>query len=157
MIRRSMTLSLLTLWSCGPMEPDPVVDAGILDGGPARMDGGSTMDAGRPADAGATTDAGLMTDAGMPADAGMAASDGGVRFSVDVAPALQVCTGCHSDRATYAGVQPLVTPGDPANSPLYRRITSQGRPMPPGAPLSTTNPQGTARIEAWIRAGARDD
>jgi hypothetical protein len=121
------------------------------------VDAGQLSDAGQSADAGMMPDAGRTADAGAMPDAGPGLSDAGVRFSVDVAPVLQVCTSCHSDRATYAGVQPLVTPGDPANSPLYRRITSQGRPMPPGAPLSMTDPQGTARIEAWIRAGARDD
>jgi hypothetical protein len=137
------------------------MDAGAADGGAAdgglAVDAGVARDAGQPADAGVTPDAGQPADAGVMRDAGPGPIDGGVRFSVDVAPALQVCTGCHSDRATFAGVQPLVTPGDPATSILFLRITSQGRPMPPGAPLSMTNPQGTARIEAWIRAGARDD
>ncbi|MDX2013297.1 MAG: hypothetical protein SFW67_24085 [Myxococcaceae bacterium] len=157
-IRRWTMLGVVALVGCGPMGPEPM-DAGASDAGltPGRTDGGATMDAGLTMDAGARVDAGVSSDAGQPTDAGLTASDGGVRFSVDVAPVLQVCTGCHSDRATYAGVQNLVTPGDPSASVLYLRITSDSRPMPPFGALSMTNPQGAARIEAWIRAGARDD
>lgn len=129
----------------------------------------SGSDAGRPSDAGVVVmDAGMtMMDAGMTTmdagmtmmDAGMTMMDGGVsvRFSTDVAPALGVCLGCHPDRNTFADVRARVTPGDPSTSVLYQRITSQARPMPPGGPLSMSNPQGTARIEAWIRAGALDN
>lgn len=137
-------------WACGPMGPEP------RDAGADGIDAGRLTDAGVVSDAGMIPDAGPSSDAG-PSDGGQTGVDGGVRFSTDVAPALQVCLGCHSDRNTYAGVQSLVTPGDPARSRLYQRITSQARPMPPGAPLSTTNPQATSRIEAWIRAGALDD
>ena len=126
----------------------------------------SGSDAGRPSDAGVVVmdagmtmmDAGLTMDAGMTVDAGTSMDAGvSVRFSTDVAPALGVCLGCHPDRNTFADVRARVTPGDPSTSVLYQRITSQARPMPPGGPLSMSNPQGTARNEAWIRAGARDN
>ncbi|MCU0701382.1 MAG: hypothetical protein MUC96_33145 [Myxococcaceae bacterium] len=159
-IRRSMLWCLAALTACGPM--DAPVDAGAPDAG-ARADGGASGDAGTVVDAGAVVDAGTVVDAGQPMDAGlrpdagMSGADAGVRFSVDVAPALQVCTGCHSERNTWADVRARVTPGDPATSVLYQRVTSQARPMPPSGPLSTSNPQGTANLEAWIRAGALDN
>ena len=153
-MRRSMLWCLAALTACGPM--DAPVDAGAADAG-ARADGGAPGDAGTVVDAGAVVDAGTVVDAGVSSDAGMSGADAGVRFSVDVAPALQVCTGCHSERNTWADVRARVTPGNPATSVLYQRVTSQARPMPPSGPLSTSNPQGTANLEAWIRAGALDN
>jgi hypothetical protein len=154
-----VTCGAALVFSCGPMGPEPT-DAGTMtmsdagrpaDGGVGGMDAGTTMDAG------STVDAGMMVDAGMTMDAGVQGGDGGVRFSADVAPALGVCLGCHPDRNTYADVRARVTPGDPSMSRLYQRITSQARPMPPSGPLSGSDPQGTANIEAWIRAGALDN
>ena len=75
-------------------------------------------------------------------------------------------TSLLSRRVTSARVDmPLVTPGDPSRSWLYR-LLSQCEPvddagntvasMPRNSP-SLLDPAVVAKVRAWIEAGARDD
>ena len=46
---------------------------------------------------------------------------------------------------------PMVTPGDPTNSGLYRVLVTSDRPMPPDVPLPDADIQ---LIKSWIENGA---
>lgn len=67
------------------------------------------------------------------------------------------CVTCHNNRNyklnSYAEIMRTVTPGDAANSLLYRAITvgANGGRMPQGGGLSSTQIKA---IETWINAGA---
>ena len=84
-----------------------------------------------------------------------------------VQPVLNRCTGCHGeggkdgiDLRTPASILkggqkgPIVTPGDPAASVLVQVLRAQNgkKLMPPKGALPEAE---IAKIEAWIRAGAK--
>ncbi|MCA2980154.1 MAG: hypothetical protein INH41_24775 [Myxococcaceae bacterium] len=127
-----------------PMARDAGVnaDAGTFDAGPPLADAGGAPDA-VGLDAGGVRDGGATSDGGPP-----------VSFVTDVVPVLLSCDGCHL-RSTYRAARDRVVPFDPNASLLYQRITGlSGNPMPPGGPLSNTDPAGTERIRRWILQGA---
>jgi hypothetical protein len=88
-----------------------------------------------------------------------------------VAPAIhQRCDGCHNDSKTSGGLSvadhaalmkggekgPVIVPGDPARSDLFRRITlpsSHADYMPKDGKTPLTADE-VAAVGAWIRAGA---
>jgi len=93
---------------------------------------------------------------------------GPVDFERDIRPLLaERCWSCHAGTDPKAGLRldtregalaggregPAVRPGDPATSALMRRVNSRDlrTVMPPGRPLA---PVETARLKAWIEAGA---
>jgi len=86
-------------------------------------------------------------------------------FKRDIQPIFtRACVRCHGGAAglwldRYEGVMtgsargPVVIPGNPEASELYRRITGRSQPAMPlgGPPLS---PEEIERIRRWIAAGA---
>jgi mono/diheme cytochrome c family protein len=107
-----------------------------------------------------------------PANADSAAgSDQAVSFSRDIAPILVGnCIGCHNperrrgkfDLTTFQKLRmgsangPVIVPGKPAESPLVQRIKGD---IEPKMPLNNRDlsPESIAKIEAWVKAGARLD
>ena len=106
-------------------------------------------------------------------------SGGTPHFAQDIQPIFNAaCAGCHSGShpaeslplnsgsayanivnipATEEGSTMLVTPGDPARSYLYQKITESARfgdEMPPEGGLSSRE---VAAIRAWIQNGALND
>src|SRR5437660_1032619 len=85
-----------------------------------------------------------------------------------VAPIIKAnCVACHMgahpkhglNLMTYANVMKgdtegkVVVPGKPANSRLSKAVHRSGAaPMPPAGPLK---PADVAKIDAWIKAGAK--
>jgi hypothetical protein len=103
----------------------------------------------------------------------LAADDGTLKFSRDIAPIfLGNCMGCHNaekkkkgfDLSTFqklmAGGEDgkVILPGNPDESQLVLRIKGEGglRKMPPGAQRNLA-PETVARIEQWVKDGARLD
>ena len=99
--------------------------------------------------------------------------DAPAAFSSAIAPLLvQKCQGCHGsekakgnyrvdtfERLTTpgeGGVAPLV-PGEPQRSELYLRITSHDEKKRMPQKDDPLPPEQVARVEAWIRAGAKLD
>jgi len=77
-----------------------------------------------------------------------------IRYAVAIQPLFNVCDRCHLPW-TYPDLVPFrVTPGDPARSNLYQRLTGCGgrcQSMPPGAPLPSAQIQ---LVRDWILGGA---
>ena len=125
---------------------------------------------------------GLAVGLGLASAAAMAQAtkpgtpEPGVTFSRDIAPVLVAnCVGCHGpggqakaverlDQSTFRKLMargktgPAIVPGKPQDSELVLRIKgeSEGRKMPPGNDKDLA-PETIAKIEEWIRAGARLD
>ena len=86
-----------------------------------------------------------------------------VCFERDVLPVFQngcATTGCHSgggegmDLTTYNGILRGVTAGSPAQSNVYRAITTTLiQPMPPSHALAESD---RIRIRIWIEQGANN-
>jgi hypothetical protein len=83
-----------------------------------------------------------------------------VTFSNTVRPILETnCVGCHSgagatagvDVSTYQGLKRVV---DAGRFPNVLTASSGAPQMPPGSRLS---PCDIAKIQAWVRKGARND
>jgi sugar lactone lactonase YvrE len=102
-----------------------------------------------------------------------ARAEDGVRFTEGVAPVLvRKCQGCHGpekakggyrvdtfERLTKAGdggTAP-VTPGDPENSELFRRITTKDQKKRMPQKDEALPAEQIVAIEGWIRAGAKFD
>jgi mono/diheme cytochrome c family protein len=60
------------------------------------------------------------------------------------------CTQCHQSLSTYYGVLRIVTPGDPANSPLFQQVNSGDMPK---QSTKLSDPE-IAAISSWIKNGA---
>lgn len=99
----------------------------------------------------------------LPCHSGGVNAAGGLDMKVDpfaklvgAAPAAPQCAGIGID---------LVTPGDPEQSLLYRKVAAKidgtdppcGEGMPSGPNKAALTPEEGARIRDWIAAGARDD
>jgi hypothetical protein len=117
-------------------------------------------------------------------------ADGGtlpaaVSFATQVQPIFQAhCgAGCHAGGVASSGVDlsraetsfatlvgkpsvcdpqvPMVEPGEPANSMLWRKLSNApalcGGPMPTVGALKDSNPEAFELIEAWISQGALDN
>ena len=95
------------------------------------------------------------------------AGHGPLRYR-DVAPVLKKsCVPCHSgqkpahglDLSTYALLMKgdkkgkVVVPGKPASSRLATVLHGKPQPMPPGDDLPAAQ---TAKLESWIRSGAKN-
>jgi mono/diheme cytochrome c family protein len=99
------------------------------------------------------------------------AGSGGLRFSRDIAPIfVGNCIECHNperrrgkfDLTTFqklmtgSAAGPVIVAGKPAESPLVRHIKGVDEPkMPPNN--RDLAPEVIAKIEAWVKAGARLD
>jgi len=126
------------------------------------------------------TDDGMPKDeAAMPGDAAAAAApaaDGALSFKRDIAPILVAnCIGCHS--GTGAGLTrgkldmtnfeklmaggksgPDIVAGDPDSSHLILRIKGEESPkMPPANGQRGFSSEAAAKLEAWVKSGARLD
>lgn len=103
---------------------------------------------------------GLLTYQGMNSVPKALAATGAVTqpsFQKDILPVLQnSCTQCHSQIASYSGILQEVIPGNPDNSPLYKRLTGKVQPqMPMGQkPLSKDLLQ---TFKNWIQDGAKNN
>lgn len=93
-----------------------------------------------------------------------------VRFVSDVKPILEAqCVRCHNDETLMGGLNlmnreramqgsahgPILTPGRPENSPLYRATLDEGDPA---HAMPATGPKLTERdreiLRQWIKQGA---
>jgi hypothetical protein len=106
--------------------------------------------------------------------AGKADAPGGLAFSRDIAPILVAnCLGCHGAQnprkklemtsfvklTTGSENGPVLVAGKPEESELLRRIkgeSERGQKMPPGNNRNIA-PEAIAKVEAWVKAGARLD
>src|SRR5713226_9335203 len=96
------------------------------------------------------------------------AAEGDDFFQQKIRPILSShCQGCHNDSLKFSGLTldsaeglrngglhgPVVTPGDPAASRLYRKVARLEKPSMPmqGDPLSEAD---VALIKRWIEIGA---
>jgi hypothetical protein len=104
-------------------------------------------------------------------------SDGStqIKFSQDIAPILVAnCTGCHSgdkagarrgklDLTTFEKLQKgtpdhkIVVPGKPAESHLVLRIKGVEEPRMPQGNNGVMSPDAIAKIEQWVKEGAKLD
>lgn len=78
-------------------------------------------------------------------------------YKKDIQPILQAqCITCHSDIATYPKTAEKVTPGNPAQSVLIKRLTGEVPPQMPagGQPLTRDQIQ---TITNWIQEGAKNN
>lgn len=78
-------------------------------------------------------------------------------YTKNIQPILQNrCIQCHSGIDSYAGTQSKVSPGNPANSPLYQHITGSVQPqMPLGQNPLTKDQMET--VKNWIQDGAKNN
>lgn len=141
--------SIVLVVACAPGRGSPMDDGRDGHMGPGMMSGGRS---GQPP---ATTPLPTSTPGGSAT----------VSYRQDVQPILsQSCVSCHGGSAglwldryerVLAGSSrgPVVVPGDPEQSELYRRITGQSRPAMPlnGSPLSQHE---IDVIRTWISDGA---
>jgi mono/diheme cytochrome c family protein len=104
-----------------------------------------------------------------------AADDGRLKFSQDIAPILVAnCVGCHSgdgngvrrgklDLTTFEKLQTgtpdhkVVTAGKPAESSLVLRIKGEETPRMPQGNNRTLADVAIAKIERWVKEGAKLD
>lgn len=78
-------------------------------------------------------------------------------YKKDIQPLLQSkCIQCHADIATYSKTTEKLTPGNPTQSILIKRINGEIQPqMPLG--LTPLSDDQTKTISNWIRDGAKNN
>lgn len=78
-------------------------------------------------------------------------------YNKDIQPILQnSCVQCHASIASHAGTLAKVSPGNPANSPIYQHLTGSVPPqMPLGKDPLTQNQMQT--VKNWIQDGAHNN
>jgi hypothetical protein len=100
------------------------------------------------------------------------ASVSGPKFSTEIAPILVAnCTGCHNperkrgkfDLTTFeklmagSDVEKVIVPGNPDESHLVLRLRGEETPKMPQGNNNNLSDEAIARIESWVKAGARLD
>jgi mono/diheme cytochrome c family protein len=100
------------------------------------------------------------------------ASDSGLKFSRDIAPILVGnCIGCHNperrrgkfDLTTFeklmagSDVEKVIVPGKPEESHLVLRLRGEETPKMPQGNNNNLSDEAIARIERWVKLGARLD
>ena len=78
-------------------------------------------------------------------------------YKKDIQPILQnSCVQCHAGIASYSGTLAKVSPGNPANSPMYQHLTGSVPPqMPLGKDPLTKDQLQT--VKNWIQDGANNN
>ena len=99
-------------------------------------------------------------------------SDSGLKFSRDIAPILVGnCIGCHNperkrgkfDLTTFeklmggSDVEKVIEPGKPDESHLVLRLRGEETPKMPQGNNNILSEEAIAKIESWVKAGARLD
>jgi ubiquinol-cytochrome c reductase cytochrome b subunit len=78
-------------------------------------------------------------------------------YAKDIQPILNnSCISCHSGFSTYSNVVQKVTPGDPTNSKLIKRLTGLEQPQMPISQDPLTNNQ-IETFKNWIKDGAKNN
>ncbi len=78
-------------------------------------------------------------------------------FKNDIRPILESkCAACHTDIASYAGAAGRATAGNPANSPLIKRIDGSQEPVMPVGQDPLTKDQ-VQTISNWVQEGAKNN
>jgi mono/diheme cytochrome c family protein len=98
--------------------------------------------------------------------------DSALKFSRDIAPILVGnCIGCHNperrrgkfDLTTFeklmagSDVEKVIVPGKPEESHLVLRLRGEETPKMPQGANNNLSDEAIARIESWVKAGARLD
>jgi mono/diheme cytochrome c family protein len=111
-------------------------------------------------------------EAAAPAAEKSAASDSGLKFSRDIAPILVGnCIGCHNperrrgkfDLTTFeklmagSDVEKVIEPGKPDESHLVLRLRGEETPKMPQGNNNNLSQEAIAKIESWVKAGAKLD
>jgi mono/diheme cytochrome c family protein len=101
-----------------------------------------------------------------------AGGDSGLKFSRDIAPILVGnCIGCHNperrrgkfDLTTFEKLmagsdkEKVIEPGKPEESHLVLRLRGEETPKMPQGANNNLSEEAIARIESWVKAGARLD
>ncbi len=101
-----------------------------------------------------------------------AGPDSGLKFSRDIAPILVGnCIGCHNperkrgkfDLTTFeklmggSDVEKVIEPGKPDESHLVLRLRGEETPKMPQGNNNNLSDEAIAKIETWVKAGARLD